>query len=247
MRIVTSEFGHNYATYSFGYTVHALIDPSDQLRDVYAHGFLPYSAHPRAENIFYLARSLRLHVPSFTPSSENRRIFQKYDSEFTSRTLSIREACDDTPFIEQFLAYFKDRHGEDVMSRERLMGMLERDLPLRVIEYRAGDTPAAYVLEVATPDFLHYWFSSYDLSYAGAGLGMWLMQDAVRRAEAEGVPLVYLGTGYGEKAKYKTNIPDLEFWNGSAWVRDQKLLRTLLVGDVERSTNIPGGLPEAIS
>jgi arginyl-tRNA--protein-N-Asp/Glu arginylyltransferase len=236
MRVFRSEFGHEYGSYSFGYTIHGEREPEDQLAQVYADGFLPY-APPSSDNahlnqdLFYMSRSVRIPVTSFVPSSENRRIFRKFDGQFTIRILGHDELRSSPDFSNLLLAYFAERHGADVMPAERLKRILERDLPMRGIAYELDGTTVAYVLEIVEESFSHYWYSCYDLSYAGSSLGMWLMLDAARRAAEDGRTHLYLGTAYGEKARYKTNVPGLEFWDGNEWRADAHQLEALMRKD----------------
>lgn len=241
MRIYTRELGQNYSTYSFGYTLHAEVESGDDLATVYAGGFLPYS-HKPGTNLFYMARSLRLRVEDFSPTSENRRVFQKYDGQFTVTYRSGSEIGESAHFKDLFLHYFNERHGSSVMPEARMEDILQKDLPLRLACYAKDGTPVAYVLEVTGPTYLHYWFSCYELSYANSALGMWLMLDSVRRATAEGLTHVYVGTGYGQKAKYKTNIPNLSFWDGTTWNDDEKKLKELLQTDQGRETTATSAL-----
>lgn len=234
MRLLLNEFGHEYDSYSFGYTIHAELEPSDSLEQVYAGGFLPYSSPHDARPLFYMSRSVRVHADTFVPSSENRRIFRKFDDQFTVSILDRDTLRASEHFSQLFLAYFKDRHGEQVMPAERLERILARDLPLHAAAYSLDGVPVAYVLEVVEGSFSHYWYSCYDLSYANASLGMWLMLDMVRRAGTEGRSLVYLGTAYGEKARYKTNVPGLEFWDGTVWVSDMQALEARMRADSSR-------------
>ena len=198
--------------------------------DLYKRGFLPYSADPSVHNVFYMARSARIALKTFECSSENRRIGKRFDDTFSTHSLSAREARADSRIREMFLNYFKLRHGKGVMPAGRFDALLASPLPLKVVLYEKGGALAAVALEVGDKIFGHFWFSAYDLSYAKQSLGMWLMLDAVRRAKAAGRVHYYIGTVYGEKALYKTNLGPLEFWDGSAWSADlmhlKKLART---------------------
>lgn len=231
MRLLLNEFGHEYDSYSFGYTIHGEWEPNDTLDAAYAAGFLPYAPPHDDRDLFYMSRSVRVPVSAFTPTSENRRIFRKFDGQFTEQTMSREELRASTHFRELFLAYFEGRHGTQVMPAERLDRILARDLPLRAIAYAVEGVVIAYVLEVAEGSFSHYWYSCYDLQYAGTSLGMWLMLDTVRRAEREERTHAYLGTAYGEKAKYKTNVPGLEYWDGNVWQADTRQLETIMRKD----------------
>ncbi|KND49419.1 MAG: hypothetical protein AB203_04465 [Parcubacteria bacterium C7867-008] len=231
MRLRFAEFGHEYDSYSFGYTVHGEREESDALQDIYAQGLLPYSAVGIDPNLFYMSRSVRVAVAAHEPSSENRRILRKFDTQFTQTYLEGNELRTSESFRSLMLTYFAERHGAQVMPAERLEQILTRGIPLRAAEYRHSDTPIAYVLEVAEGPFLHYWYSCYDLSHANGSLGMWLMLDAIRRAQQEQRDYVYLGTAYGEKGRYKTNIAPLEHWNGNEWDADARRLSELMKKD----------------
>ncbi len=235
MKIVRTEFGHEYATYRFGYCEYAELEAGDDLESIYAQGFLPYSAEPSIQGRFYMARSARLDLQQLRDTSENRRIDKKFEGLFTSKRLSVEQAKQEPQIRELFLEYFRLRHGDVVMPAERFDAILETPLPLEVVVYRKEGVLVAAALEIAGKDFRHFWFSAYDLSYAQQSLGMWLMQAGARAAQAAGKEHYYLGTVYGEKALYKTNLEPLEFWDGTSWSADCTALRTLARGESKTS------------
>lgn len=220
MKITRREFGHEYETYRFGYCEYADLEKHDSVADFYAQGFLPYSADPQVHNRFYRARSARLILASFSLSSENRRIAKRFDGMLTRQTLPAREAAKNTQVRSLFLDYFAKRHGMRVMSAERFDGILHSALPLSVMTYAMGDEIVAAVLEVTDRSIVHFWFSAYDPSLARQSLGMWLMLDSARRAQASHRQFLYVGTVYGNKALYKANLKPLEYWDGTAWSHD---------------------------
>jgi len=227
MKIVKSEFGCEYQSYRFGYCEHALLEPNDSVVDFYEKGFLPYSADPSVQGRFYMARGARLILPHFEFSSENRRIGKRFDGQFTFRMLTAAETKKDLHIRSLFIDYFKKRHGDIVMPPERFDAILDTPLPLRVLVYEKDTALVAAVLEVSSETFGHFWFSAYDLSLVQQSLGMWLMLDAAHRAKDAGNTHYYLGTVYGEKALYKTNLQPLEFWDGSEWNTDLTQLKKL--------------------
>lgn len=227
MKITRKEFGHEYATYRFGYCEYATLEPGDVLADFYEKGFLPYSADPSLTGLFYMARSARIALATFGFSSENRRVNKHFDSLFSVRALSLDAAKEDAHIRDLFLTYFTLRHGKDVMPPARFDAILNSSLPLRVLAYEKEGVLVAAVLEVVQETFGHFWFSAYDLSYVRQSLGMWLMLDGARRAKEEARAQYYLGTVYGAKALYKTNLEPLEFWDGSSWSTDGARLKTL--------------------
>lgn len=233
MRIFRSEFASDYPSYTFGYALHAELDNAEAPAVAYEQGFLPASSDPAVRNRFYMARSVRVPLAVFAPTSENRRIERKYDGAFATELLDPMALAHDPAFAPCFLSYFSDRHGQGVMSKERLEGILGTSLPLRGVRYTKEGLPVAYVLEIAADDLIHYWYSCYDAAYARTSFGMWLMLDGVRRAKDEGRTHIYLGTAYGAKGRYKMNIAPLEFWGGSAWNADMKQLKELIATDSE--------------
>jgi len=227
MKIVKSEFGHEYLTYRFGYCEHAMLELNDRIADFYEKGFLPYSAELAVQGVFYMARSARIILPRFEFSSENRRIAKRFDENFSFNYLSIQEAKKDTRIRGLFLDYFRERHGKEVMPAKRFDAILDSPLPLRFLVYEKENTLVAAVLEVSDEAFGHFWFSAYDLSLVQQSLGMWLVLDSTRRAKDSGRNYYYIGTVYGAKALYKTNLQPLEFWDGSSWNTDLTHLKKL--------------------
>lgn len=227
MKITRQEFGHEYQTYRFGYCEYAALEHNDCVADFYERGFLPYSADPAVRGVFYMARSARLVLPQFEYSSENRRVAKRFDDMFSFHPLSIPEAKARGEIRTLFLDYFRGRHGADVMPAERFDAILATPLPLRILSYEREGALVAAALEVADDTFGHFWFSAYDLSLVQQSLGMWLMLDAARRAKEVGRTHYYIGTVYGEKALYKTNLEPLEFWDGAGWSTDIARLKVL--------------------
>jgi arginyl-tRNA--protein-N-Asp/Glu arginylyltransferase len=226
MRVFHREFGSRYESYEFGYSTYASLETGDSLQDVYAAGFLPHSADPEVRDLFYMARSVRVPLRDWKITSENRRVLKKFDG-FSTTLLTKEQLHSDPHFLPCFLNYFREHHGERVMSEERARGILGTPHALRGIRYEKDGEVSGYVLEIADEGFSHYWFSCYASHYAGTSFGMWLMLDAVGRAKAEGKDSIYLGTAYGSKGRYKTNFEPLQFWDGSEWKQDTKALKEL--------------------
>ena len=225
MRIFSSELAHNYGTYTFGYTNYGELDEGDDLSLLYNAGFLPYSGSPDAPDTLYMARSARVVLPRFALTSENRRITKKFDGQFSKKRVPLKEFVVDEPFIAFCLEYFAKRHGAATMPRARLEFILASKFISDVIVYTQGEKPVACVLVMRQGSMEHYWFSFYDLSLTAQSLGLWLMLDCVRDAQAAGLEHYYVGTVYGEKALYKTNFEPLEWWSGAEWQTNVSLLK----------------------
>lgn len=234
MKRFKSEFVHSYATYSFGYSEYAEREREDTLAEIYAEGFLPYTGIRDIKDMLYMARSARVRLADFAPTSENRRILKRFDGtlERTITPLSDFELSDD--FLEFCLAYFASRHGA-VMPRERLETILNAGFITDIATYTKDSARCAYVFIAQDRSCSHFWFSFYDLHYIRRSLGLWLLLDRARAAQQEGKSHFYLGTVYGEKGLYKTNFPALEYWNGNAWSDDIRTLRALCRADTEHT------------
>lgn len=228
MKIFFSEIGHNYDSYTFGYASYCLMEKGDKLADIYNSGYLPYSSSPEIKNIFYMARSARVPLGSFSLSSENRRIAKKFDGHFKKILTSANKFNYDNPAFVNFCAeYFAQRHGPNVMPVQRLKSILNSGLITHIASYRNESAPTAYILEVSDEVMTHFWFSFYDLSLVHQSLGMWLMLDSARRAKDRGAKYFYVGTVYGQKALYKTAFKNIEYWDGHNWIADSKKIKQL--------------------
>lgn len=238
MRKFSSEFGHNYKTYSFGYANYCVREPGDKLSEIYEQGYLPYSGSPDAKDVFYMARSARIPLKSFSLTSENRRIAKKFDTSFETQEIPIKDFDQDAVFLKFCGDYFSKRHGPKVMPMERLRSILDANLITHIVTGIRDGKPASYVFEVSDDQMTHFWYSFYDVSLVHQSLGLWLMIDSARRARARGATHLYIGTVYGEKALYKTAFEDLEYWNGTEWARGLKEIKKLGREDGERIIEI---------
>lgn len=229
-KIFSSEHAYSYKNYTFGYAIYAQRIDNEPIDPIYEAGFLPYSGERKSKirNLYYMARSARVKLGEFTPTSENRRIEKKFSNHgFESKEYPASEFLENKEMIDFCLKYFENRHGPNVISEERLKRILNYSKETIVVEYRdKKGEPSAYIIEVHGENFIHYWFSFYDLSLAYQSLGMWLMIDRVESAKKRGIKYCYLGTVYGNKALYKTNIPSLEYWNGETWIQDLTHLKS---------------------
>lgn len=240
MRFFSSELGHEYAkTYTFGYCNYGVLEPGDKLSEMYERGYLPYSGSPDAKGLFYMARSGRIHLPDWELNSECRRVTKKFDGIFMRETIPFEKFSLDAAFKRFWLDYFSRAHGTHVMSKERLETVLNFGVISHVGVYRdrAGKI-GGYTLEVATDAMTHDWFHAWDASLDKSSFGMYILIDIGRAAKERGATYYYCGTVYGNSmgANYKTNLPHLEYWSGSEWIRDPKhtKLKKLLKTDASR-------------
>jgi arginyl-tRNA--protein-N-Asp/Glu arginylyltransferase len=237
MKLVNSEFISDYNTYSFGYCIYAIYEPNieNDLSNIYNSGFLPYSGSRDLHNHFYLCRSLRINLQNFTLNSENRRMYKKFEGKYKREVLSNFESLDKEMqnfLIKFYTDYFKDFHGIGAMSNDRIKFILHFGIINKIILYKneEGDIVGS-VLLVNENDVSHYWYSAYSSELKNMGFGMWMIIEEVIQAQKENKKYFYLGTGYGQKAKYKLNFNNVEFWDGNQWQGDMSKLKLLIVND----------------
>lgn len=202
-------------------------EPGDSFDAVYENGFLPYSTKQEPVNLFFQARSARVYLPDFEPTSENRRVLRKFQDSFTHTSITNPTEKHIQEHQELFLSYFKKRHGESVMPELRYQSFFKRQYPLSLEVYKKDDEVTAVVILLEGEKMSHFWFSAYNLEYVHQSLGMWLMVDTALKKKAEGKKYLYLGTVYGDKALYKTNFPSLEWWDETHWETDTKKLKKI--------------------
>lgn len=240
MKFFSSELGHEYAkTYTFGYCNYAQLEAGDDLAELYALGYLPYSGSSTAKGVFYMCRSGRVHLPDWELDSEARRVAKKFDDTLSREEIPLSDFRTDSAFKQFFLDYFLRAHGEGVMPPERFDFILDFGIITHVGIYRdAAGTVQGYSLEVHTPRMAHDWFHAWTPEYDKSSLGMYMLMDIGRAAKARGAEHYYCGTVYASSsgASYKTNLPDLEYWSGTMWIRDPKhaQLKQRLKTDAER-------------
>lgn len=238
MKEFKSEFAHSYKTYSFGYTNYALKEKGDGFSKIYELGYLPYSGSENIKNTLYMCRSARLNLKKFKLNSENRRISRKFDGEFSKEIIPIEKFKINKGFVKFCTDYFEKRHGPNVMPKERLFTIINSGFLTNIIEYKEKGKIVAYVFLANDKKMGHYWYSFYNLDLVFKSLGLWIMIDSIREAKKEKKDYFYLGTVYGEKALYKTNFSNLEYWDGNNWIENRKKLRDKSRSDSEKETNI---------
>ncbi len=232
MRIVFSEYQADYATYTFGYAVYCVQEHLKETPDIYDRGFLPYTGDiTLSQNIFYLARSVRVDLQHFTDSSENRRIDRKAQPLGINMTIAERADVDseNPAFVACCTQYAETRFSGGQMDAQRLSYVLTRSSASHIVTFSTGDSILGYVVACITPEILHYWYAFFDVTYLRSHcLGKWMMWRTIRWAKDKGLQYVYLGTCYGEKSLYKVrDHRGCEFFDGAGWNADLSRLKAL--------------------
>jgi arginine-tRNA-protein transferase len=228
MKIFRSESLVDYTTYTFNYAIYCLKEKQQELPEIYAMGFLPYSNDPDLDReVYYLARSLRVDLERFTDSSENRRVNKKIAEMDPSFELVPSAEFDmNDPSFLKFCKEFADQRFSESVSEKRLRYIFSSKSVSHLFRFRLKGEEVGYVISVLEDKCLHYWFSFFSLDYQSYSLGKWMMFSVIKWAADENLEHVYLGTCYGAKSLYKVrDFKGLSFFDGNDWNSDMKLLK----------------------
>ena len=236
MKIFSSEFIKAYETYSFGYTQYCLLEEKGDLPQIYARGFLPYSNDPELRHmLFYMARSLRVHLKNYNLSSENKRVAKKMEELDLVMICIQKEHYDlSQPEFEKFcLHYATTRFSNSSMTLARFRHIMNMPLGTHLFKFTSNGSVLGYVFTVLESNILHYWYSFFDLQYLRShSLGKYMMSEIIKWAAENDFDYVYLGTCYGEHSLYKVrDFKGIEYWDGTFWSHDKKYLKTICKSD----------------
>jgi hypothetical protein len=252
MKLFFTEFPPNYAKYHFPYQILALREKKDNPHNLYLHGFLPFRSK---KNLYYLARSTRVNLKEFTPSSENRRILRK--TEKFTLSLQPLDQFNYTPQVQKFCSDFvKQTFGKQAMPTAAIRTMFNPQVSNlthvftfhlkqpRTNKPRGFDSlknnhldrtpgveirkPVGYIVAAINHSFLHYDHPFYDIKFAKDNLGIGMMTQAIQWAAKQHKAFVYLGTCYTKESLYKTQFAGFQFFTGYSWSTDLKMLKALI-------------------
>jgi arginyl-tRNA--protein-N-Asp/Glu arginylyltransferase len=232
MKLFFGEFKPDYSKYHFPYQVWLLRENGDSVEQIYSSGFLPIRSNP---GVYYLARSVRVNLALFEPSSENRRILKKTEnikaklvplSEF-NYTPQIQKLCKD---------YSENRFGSGVLPAAAVRSIFTSGTysHVFVFEDMEKQKEVGFAVCYLSDGLLQYAHSFYDLAYFSNSLGARMMLEAVSWAKDNGKKFAYLGTCYEDKALYKTEFKGIEFFNGFIWNNNLEELKALIKRDTDQ-------------
>jgi len=230
MKLLFSEQNSDYENYQFPYAIWAIPEEHESPADIFEAGFLPSS---RNLDRFYLCRQVRVNLPKFRPSSENRRILRKGTG--IEVKLVPREKFDYTLERREFFKTYADiKFGKDVMSFERLDALFAAPIISHLLVFTDLETTkdvGVATLYLEGKSLAFYYYAFYDLNYYARNLGMFMMTSAVALFAERSAKSLYLGTCYSDAALYKTQFTGAEFFNGFRWSDNLKELKFILNRD----------------
>jgi arginyl-tRNA--protein-N-Asp/Glu arginylyltransferase len=230
MKLLFSEQSSDYNHYQFPYAIWAVPEAGEAPSEIFNAGFLPSS---RNLDRFYLCRQVRVNLPKFKPSSENRRILRKGGG--IEVKLVPREKYDYTPERRQFFKTYADiKFGKDIMSFERLDSLFNSPIISHLLLFtdaKSGAEVGTATVYIEGKELAFYYYAFYDLNYYARNLGMFMMTSAAASFAERGLNYLYLGTCYSQNALYKTQFAGSQFFNGFRWSDDLDELKFMINRD----------------
>lgn len=237
MRLFFIEQSIDYQRYRFGYRPMLELEPGDTVEEVYERGFLPFSGDPAdRRNLFYLARGIRWPLDRFALDKGRRYDFRRFDQMSpTFHVARKTEALEALPrdWAENAFRWMRERFGEVYLSPARFDHILGKTYFNHIAWASVGNTPFAYILLSIHGNSAHYWYAFFDtLRHPAYSPGKWLMARSAQWALGQGLAYLYVGTGYGPGAAYKTRgVAGAEFFDGEGWNPDLEELRRRQLAD----------------
>lgn len=238
MKTFFSENTVDYGSYTFNYAAYAVREENEDLSPIYDKGYLPYTGDLSIQNeVFYMARSLRVNLENFSDTSENRRVGRIIEPLQVQLEVIEKNTFDlsDKDFQEFCSNYIKERIGDDNMDMDRWGYILSKPLGTHIFKFYNTEKTLGYVLAAVNDSLLHYWFAFFDTAYMKShSLGKYMMWKLIDWAKNNGKQHAYLGTAYKPAALYKIrDHRGLEFWDGAKWNDNAKLLKGMCKTDLE--------------
>ena len=168
-------------------------------------------------------RSVRVDVPNFIPSRNQRRVIRT-NADLVRRPV---EAKANREYFRLLKTYLRSRHdggGMSDMGYREFCAMVN-DSPVQTLmfEYRIGEAEDAPLVAVSLTDVLRDGFSMvytfFDPSLRRRSLGSYMILDHIKPACELGLPHLYLGYWIknSEKMDYKRRFQPLEVLDGGRW------------------------------
>jgi arginine-tRNA-protein transferase len=238
VKIFFSENNVDYTSYTFNYAIYAVKESQQEIDEIYSKGFLPYTGNVNInEELFYLARSLRVNLNDFEDTSENRRVNRLVEPLNIKLDVIAKNDFDleDPVFKNLCSEYIRERIGDDNMSLERWDYILKQTTGTHFFRFSNEEKILGYVLACISDNLVHYWFAYFDTEYMRThSLGKWMMWRVIKWAQENKKKYAYLGTAYKPAALYKIrDHKGLEFWDGKNWSNDIKKLKEWCQTDLE--------------
>lgn len=224
MKLFFSEFNADYSKYHFPYQVYALKESTDTYKQIYDIGFLPSRI---SQDLFYLARSLRVSLPEYTASSENRRIMNKFP-DLSVEMIPISEFEYQFEIGKIASDFYKRRTEVKGMSAQKIKSLITEGYFTHILRFSLNGVLVGYCIVNSDENVLHYAYPFYKEEFEKSNMGMAMILSTIQLSQNKGLKYLYLGTVYTEQSLYKTQFVGAEYFNGIEWVNDIEGLKEIV-------------------
>jgi hypothetical protein len=227
VKLVFSEYPAKYEGYVFPYKVWAIEESKDERSVLLNQGFLPSRMKI---GLWYLARSLRIDLQTFTESSENRRVVK--NTHVFSCEVQEKSAFSLTEEKLHWVSTFaKEVAKKAEYSASSVKRIFSSHASARVMVWLSEGVEVGYSPLMETDRAIFYWHGFHKSDITNSGLGARMMLEAVKWAKEHGKQYAYLGTVYTNASLYKTNYKGWQFFNGFRWSNSKEELKFLIGKD----------------
>ncbi|MEO1361774.1 MAG: arginyltransferase, partial [Pseudomonadota bacterium] len=168
-------------------------------------------------------RSVRVDVPQFVPSRNQRRVLRD-NRDLVRRPVEARATREYFRLLKAYLSSRHDGGGMSDMAYREFCAMVN-DSPVQTLlfEYRQGEAEDAPLIAMSLTDVLRDGFSMvytfFDPALRRRSLGTYMILDHIQHAAELGLPHLYLGYWIknSEKMDYKRRFQPLEVLEGGRW------------------------------
>jgi arginine-tRNA-protein transferase len=165
-------------------------------------------------------RSVRVAVEGFTPTRNLRKIINR-NSALTSEILSPDTSREQYDLLRKYLDTRHENGGMSQMTVLDYIAMVEEtSVKTNLVEYRDAEKRlVACLLVDEMRDGLSLVYSFFDPDMAANSLGSYIILDQITRAQAAGLPHVYLGYLIEDcsKMNYKKRFKPLQILDEEGW------------------------------
>jgi len=177
----------------------------------------------------YQTRSLRIDLSKFKLNSENKRILKHTDNivlevvdiPYTNYHWGIHKLGKD---------FYATKFGDKTFSAQKIKELITDPIKsnfnkLFIYRQKEDNLAIGYAICHETNNLLHYSYPFYDLNANINNLGIGMMTKAIVWAQEHNKKYVYLGSIKDEKAKYKLQFENMEWFDGKKWSTDLEKLK----------------------
>jgi len=184
---------------------------TDLISEKYSQGFL---FGRKSAGYLYQTCSLRIDLSKFVPSSENRRVLKKYETNIVLHKLPFSVEFESWKIQKLAVDFYHNKFQAVDFSANKLRELLKTNYHFNLL---LDFNSTGYAICYENPLLLHYCYPFYDLSADITNRGMFIMLQAILWAQLLGKEYIYLGGLTRRKDVYKLQFAGVEYWQDNSW------------------------------